>query len=107
MFKGERVYIVPEDSRTAPYYRTIISIGSKYITVDDNCSYNRFDKNTHESICDKNGWNPRLKLYRSKFEYEQELLSISERKQLLENINNLLHKCNNNMLKQIYNYIKL
>lgn len=104
---GSKVYIVPDDTRSKPYYRTVISIGRKYITVDDNSSNNKFDILTKRSVCDKNGWNPNLKLYDSKFAYEQQLQYDTERKQLLENIEKLLQKCNNNMLKQIYNYIKL
>lgn len=105
--KGSKVYIVPSDTRNVPYYRTVVSIGRKYITVDDNSSYNRFDIKTHLSVNDYNNWNPRLKIYGSKYEYEQQLQYDSERKQLLEKIDKLLQKCNNNMLKQIYNYIKL
>ena len=104
---GSQVYIVPEDTRTEPYYVVVKNIGSKYITVDDNSSCNKFDILTKRSVCDRNGWNPNLKLYDSKFAYERQLQYDAERKQLLENIEKLLQKCNNNMLKQVYNYIKL
>lgn len=104
---GSQVYIVPDDTRNIPYYRTVVSIGRKYITVDDNPSCNKFDISTKKSVNDKTGWNPRLNLYESKFAYEQQLQYSIERKQLLENIDRLLQKCNNSMLKQIYNYIKL
>lgn len=104
---GSEVYIVPEDTRNIPYYRTVISIGRKYITIADNLSCNKFDILTKHSIDDRNGWNPRLKMYDSKFAYEQQLQYDAERKQLLENIEKLLQKCNNKMLKQVYNYIKL
>ena len=104
---GSKVYIVPDDTRNVPYYRTVISIGRKYITVADNSSLNKFDILTKRSVDDKTGWNPKLKLYDSKFAYEQQLQYYAERKQLLENIEKLLQKCNNNMLKQVYNYIKL
>lgn len=104
--KGSKVYIVPNDKRNAPYHRTVVSIGRKYITVDDNSSYNRFDIITKQSVNDKNDWNPRLKLYENKEEYEQQLQYASERKQLLENIEQCLQKCNNNELKQIYNIVK-
>lgn len=103
--KGNKVYVVPEDSRNVPYYRAVVSIGRKYITVDDNPDYNRFDINTHESICNRAGWNPRLKLYESKEEYEWQQVLTVEREQLRKNIHDLLLKCNNDKLKQIYNYI--
>ena len=32
--KGQDVYIVPSDSRNKPFHAKIVSIGSKYITVD-------------------------------------------------------------------------
>lgn len=32
--KGQDVYIVPSDSRDKPFHAKIVSIGSKYITVD-------------------------------------------------------------------------
>lgn len=67
---GSEVYIVPSDTRNKPYYRTVISIGRKYITVADNPSYNRFDILTKKSIANRTGWNPSLTLYESKEVYE-------------------------------------
>lgn len=103
---GSQIYIVPEDTRTKPYYAVVKNIGNKYITVDGHPSYSRFSICTHESVDDKTGWNPKLKLYDSKFAYEQQLQYDAERKQLLENVEKLLQKCNNNILKRVYNYIK-
>lgn len=68
--KGSKVYIVPRDTRIEPYYRTVVSIGRKYITVDDNLHYNKFDILTKESVDDSSGWNPHLILYESKEAYK-------------------------------------
>ena len=74
---SSRVYIVPDDKRDTPYYRTVVSIGRKYITVDDNPSYNRFYVQTRRSADDKNGWNPRLTLYESERDYQ--IIQYNER----------------------------
>ena len=99
---GNRVYIVPDDKRDTPYYRTVVSIGRKYITVDDNSSYNRFYVQTRRSANDKNGWNPRLTLYESERDYQ---IMQDERYELISKIQNKLPNTSLEKLEQIYKLI--
>lgn len=66
--KGSLVYIVPEDTRCEPYNCRVLSVGSKYITVEGR---DKFDICTLYSVEDKTGWNPRLWLYKSKEHFER------------------------------------
>ena len=102
---GNRVYIVPDDKRDTPYYRTVVSIGRKYITVDDNPSYNRFYVQTRRSVDDKNGWNPRLTLYESERDYQIMQEMQNERYELISKIQNKLPKASLEKLEQIYKLI--
>lgn len=103
---GSKVYIVPNDTRHVPYYRTVKSIGRKYITVDDNLSYARFDIITKESICDKSGWNPHLTLYENKAEYEAEQKVSNLKHSLLISIKMRLTNASVEQLKQINDILK-
>ena len=100
---GNRVYIVPDDNRNTPYYRTVVSIGRKYITVDDNSSYNRFYVQTRRSADDRNGWNPQLTLYESERDYQIMLEIQYERCELISKIQNKLSDATLGELKEIYN----
>lgn len=66
--KGSLVYIVPDDTRHEPYNSRVLSVGSKYITVEGR---DRFDIRTLYSVEDSKGWNPRLQLYKSKEYFER------------------------------------
>lgn len=66
--KGSLVYIVPDDTRHEPYNCRVLSVGSKYITVEGK---DRFDIRTLYSVEDSKGWNPRLQLYKSKEYFER------------------------------------
>lgn len=66
--KGSLVYIVPEDTRHEPYNCRVLSVGSKYITVEGK---DKFDIRTLYSVEDSRGWNPRLQLYKSKEYFER------------------------------------
>ena len=66
--KGSLVYIVPDDTRHEPYNSRVLSVGSKYITVE---GQDRFDIRTLYSVEDSKGWNPRLQLYKSKEHFER------------------------------------
>lgn len=103
---GSQVYIVPEDTRTEPYYVTVKSIGSKYITVGPcHPSYSRFSIYTHESVNDKTGWNPRLTLYESKAAYD-DMRELQRRKnRLLSKIENLIQTAPIEKLESIYNIL--
>ena len=73
--KRQKVFIVPEDTRSKPFEATIISVGRKYITID---AYNyRFNAQVKRfpipSVEDSSGWNPRLDLYLSKEHYQQSI----------------------------------
>lgn len=104
--KGNRVYIVPNDSRQVPYYRTVKSISSKYITVDDHPSYNRFSVITHISVDDRMGWNPKLCLYESKEAYEKIIKKRDKWLNLYDKISKgLLQNASIEQLEQIYNIL--
>ena len=102
---GSRVYIVPEDTQNIPYYRTVISIGRKYITVADNSSCNKFDILTKYSVCDRDGWNPRLTLYESKAVYDDMRESQYRKNRLLSKIKNLIQTAPIEKLESIYNIL--
>lgn len=102
---GSQVYIVPEDTRTKPYYAVVKSIGSKYITVEGHPSYSRFSIYTHESVDDKTGWNPRLTLYESEWSYQIMQEIQSERHELISKIENKLPNTSLEKLEQIYKLI--
>lgn len=104
--RGSRVYIVPRDSRHSPYYVVVEKIGKKYITVVDNPSCNRFDIRTKESIDDRTGWNPCLKLYESKEVYEKEKLEEELHANLITNIKLHIQSASIEKLRQIYNILK-
>ena len=99
---SSRVYIVPDDKRDTPYYRTVVSIGRKYITVGDNPSYNRFYIQTRRSVDDRNGWNPRLTLYESERDYQ---IMQDERYELISKIQDKLPNTSLEKLEQIYKLI--
>ena len=103
--KGNSVYIVPKDPRKSPYWAKVKSIGPKYITTDGHSSYSRFDIITHESVNDKMGWNPQQKLYKSKAEYDDEMLEIERRKFLLTKIEKSLSSLSIKQLEQICNIL--
>lgn len=78
--KGQKVYIVPEDTRNGPFEATIISIGRKYITID---TYNyRFNAQVKRfpipSVEDYSGWNPRIDLYLSKEHYLRTVINSNK-----------------------------
>ena len=102
---GSRVYIVPEDTRTKPYYAIVKSIGSKYITVEGHSSYSRFSIYTHESIDDRTGWNPHLTLYESERDYQIMQEIQDERRELISKIKDKLPNTSLEKLNQIYKLI--
>ena len=104
---GSQVYIVPEDTRTKPYYAIVKSIGNKYITVEGHPSYSRFSIYTHESVDDKTGWNPRLTLYKSEIEYQTIQEIRDKRCKLISKIENKLSDATFDKLKEIYNFLSL
>lgn len=59
---------MPDDTRHEPYSRRVLSVGSKYITVEGK---DKFDIRTLYSVEDSKGWNPRLQLYKSKEYFER------------------------------------
>ncbi len=102
---GSQVYIVPEDTRTEPYYAVVKRIGNKYITIEGHPSYSRFSIYGHESIDDRTGWNPRLKLYESKRDYQIMQEIQNGRRELISKIENKLHNISLEKLEQIYKLI--
>lgn len=85
MKKGDKVYVVYKDARNRPHYSNIISVGSKYITIDGvHRDYSRFDKITKESVDTQNGWNCRAVLFESEEAYNEYVLR-KNRKVLLRN----------------------
>lgn len=73
MNKGDKVIVVYEDKRIPPSEATIVSVGRKYITINNiHPDYSKFDLTTYESVDTKAGYNIRAKLYSSLDEYRQE-----------------------------------
>ena len=105
MKTGDRVYVVPSDSRIQPYYTTIKSIGRKYITTDDHRDYSRFDINTKLSVESSTGWNPRLALYASKEEYEKKFEERQEKLKCVMIISKSLSSLDINTLHKIIELI--
>lgn len=100
--KGDKVYIVPSDTRIKPYYATVKSIGRAYITVNGHPSYSRFSIYIHKSVPDRTGWDPQLTLYKSEEDYQIEQKIQNERCQLINNIKNKLTDATLGELKEIY-----
>lgn len=105
MQKGDKVYIVPSDTRIKPYYATVKSVGRAYITVDGHISYSRFSIYTHKSVPDRTGWDPQLTLYESEEDYQAEQKIQNERHQLINKIKNKLPDATLSELKEIYKLI--
>lgn len=82
---GQKVYIVPDDTRRPPFYTTVVTIGRKYITVKGSSDESRFDLITHKAI-NYNNWSPRLTLYESKEAYEAKIAKVALVKELLSDI---------------------
>lgn len=99
--KGDKVYIVPEDTRIKPYYTTVKSIGNKYITVEGHPSYSRFIL-MNLYLIEQDG-TPRLALYESEEDYQCEQKIQNERCQLINKIKNKLPDATLSELKEIYN----
>lgn len=81
--KGQSVYIVPIDKRYEPFYTKVLSIGSKYITVDMNKNENKFFIQHLRHIDD------RYKLYLSKKHYEKEIKTREKRKEIIDNMSSI------------------
>lgn len=109
MKKGDLVYVVFDDPRIRPIEATIISVGSKYITINNIYHGSaRFHKDTLCSADDRFGRNARAKLYKSKEAYEQFIIDRAHRKELYTKITELLQDVNNlDILVEIYNTIRL
>lgn len=88
--KGQDVYIVPSDSRNKPFHAKIVSIGSKYITVDKlHHTENKF------YISDFSHINNRYSLYLSEEHYNEEIKAREKRKEIY-------NYCVNNLCKLDY-----
>lgn len=81
---GDTLYLVYDDTRLSPHTVKIKSIGNKYVHVDFVCIYNdKFDKNTLRSADDRNGYNIKATLYKSKEDYERKQKETEFRMTLL------------------------
>lgn len=111
MKKGDSVYVVFDDSRILPFEATIISVGSRYITIDNtHRSSARYHKDTLCSADDKSGWNAHAKLYKSKEAYEQSIIDGARREEVYTKIIELLQDTKDldiGILDEIYNTIRL
>ena len=101
--KGSLVYIVPTDNRHEPYNCRVLSIGAKYITVEDK---NKFDKITLYSVDDSRGWNPRLRLYKSKEHFEHKKQEDELKRDIISYIEKHLGDMPIRVLKDISDLIK-
>lgn len=82
--KGQSVYIVPSDKRYEPFYAKVLSIGSKYITVD-NIRKNE-NKFFIQYLCNTDG---RYKLYLSKEHYEENIKAHKKRKEIISSMSSI------------------
>lgn len=98
---GSKVYIVPEDTRSNPYYATVTAIGKKYIHVAGHISESRFGINNHKSV-DYNDWNAHLTLYECKEDYDFEQQALCESKELIGKITKKLANASLETLRNIY-----
>ena len=102
---GQKVYIVPYDSRYNPFYSNVINIGKKYITVDNiHKSKNRFRICDYEQEC--GNYSSECRLYESKYDYEHNLSESNKRHKCITEIQNNLDILNIEQLEQIYEVIK-
>lgn len=94
---GQKVYIVPYDSRYNPFYSNVIKIGKKYITIDNlHPSQNKFRISDFKQ--EGRAYTSRYKLYKSKEYYQKEL---SERIEYSEYLNNVRYKISTLSLEQL------
>lgn len=99
--KGQDVYIVPYDSRNEPFHAKIVSIGSKYITVDRlHYTENKF------YISDLSHVNTRYSLYLSEEHYNEEIKVCEKRKKIYDYCVNNFHKLDYEQLRAVEILIK-
>lgn len=99
--KGQDVYIVPHDSRYKPFHAKVISIGSKYITIDNlHYTENKF------YISDLSNISGRYDLYFSEEHYEREIKAREKRKEIYNYCKDNLHKLNYEQLCAVEVLIK-
>ena len=101
--KGSLVYIVPDDTRHEPYSCRVLSVGSKYITVEGR---DRFDIHTLYSVEDSKGWNPRLQLYKSKEYFERKKQKDELKRGIISYIEKHLGDMPISVLKDISDLVK-
>ena len=86
--KGQDVYIVPSDSRNKPFHAKIVSIGSKYITVDSlHYTENKFYISDLSHVD-----SARYSLYLSEEHYNEEIKAREKRKEIYDYCVNNLRK---------------
>ena len=86
--KGQDVYIVPSDSRNKPFHAKIVSIGSKYITVDGlHNTENKFYVSDLSHVD-----STRYSLYLSEEHYKETMAANKKRKEIYEYCSHNLHK---------------
>lgn len=106
MNKGDRVIVVYEDKRISPLEATVISVGRKYITINNiHTDYSKFDLVTHESVDTRSGYNIRAKLYSSIDAYNEEIKEKQLYKELYDKILSLLKYASVKQLMAIKNYL--
>lgn len=109
VIKGQRVYIVPEDSRNRPYEATVVSVGPKYITVGP--PNFRFDAKATKfpihSVEDYSDWNPRLNMYPSRNYYILSVNNEHKRKVYTLEISDMIKWIDDvDALEKIHDFIK-
>ena len=101
---GQKVYIVPYDSRYNPFYSNVIKIGKKYITVDNiHKSKNRFRICDYEQEC--GNYSSECSLYESKEDYQKQLSDIKERHDFIDKIHDKLNTLRVEQLKETFDFI--
>ena len=106
MNKGDRVIVAYEDKRIPPSEATVISVGRKYITINNiHPDYSKFDLVTHESVDTRSGYNIRAKLYSSIDAYNEEIKEKQLYKELYDKVLSLLKCASIKSLITIKNYL--
>ena len=97
-----------KDARNHPHYSNIISVGSKYITIDGvHRDYSKFDKITKESVDTRNGWNCRAMLFESEEAYSKHVLRKNKEVLLRNKLIDYIRTLECDKLEEIYKALGL
>lgn len=108
MKKGDKVYVVYDDTRNKPHYSNIISVGSKYIIIGNiHRDYSRFDKMTKRSVDAPNGYNCRAMLFENEEAYNKHVLRKNKEALLKNKLISYIKTLECDKLEEIYKILGL